>query len=472
MALISTICPECHESVKVDDSKPFGFCFSCGAKIALAVTVTEKQSGPSMSDTINNYIQLATSAKSAGNNAQCEMYCNKIIELDAKNAAAWALKASASGWQSSLANIRVNEMIQYYSQAVSYAENAEQKEKIQKLATSDYGQVMKGIVDLQCNRFRKWPDADEASAFQSLYKLFLQGCLNLISGILYTYDFDADLFEIGVKINDAVVDAEQMLINNHCSSNQGHPTDYDFRRFIERMGFAYYAYEVATQCCKDDYKNFPVILDNMIMNHIDCMRANSYHQVYVDYVGFVWEKNLSLTNSARSIRSGQIDELKARKRDAEVREMEKKKIIREECKKMYWDLHEDEKKRLEDEKATKQNEIKILQERLEQIENDQAIIDQKWTIKRMEEDKEKLGRLKFKEKKELDLKIIQKKNELDNILKEKREPLEAKISEKENEIKRVDRELTKDHPEYEGKTKTKPYNGTKTARENTVYIKG
>lgn len=35
MALVSTICPECKASIKLDDSKPFGFCLSCGSKIAL-----------------------------------------------------------------------------------------------------------------------------------------------------------------------------------------------------------------------------------------------------------------------------------------------------------------------------------------------------------------------------------------------------------------------------------------------------
>ena len=73
MALISATCPECHASIKLDDSKPFGFCLSCGSKIAIVTLVNPQSNLDSNSNVINNYMELAESAKKSGNNAQCEM---------------------------------------------------------------------------------------------------------------------------------------------------------------------------------------------------------------------------------------------------------------------------------------------------------------------------------------------------------------------------------------------------------------
>lgn len=58
---------------------------------------------------IENYLEMAQSAKDAGNNAEAESYCNKIIEIDPANYKAWMLKGEAAAWQSSLQNSRVDE---------------------------------------------------------------------------------------------------------------------------------------------------------------------------------------------------------------------------------------------------------------------------------------------------------------------------------------------------------------------------
>lgn len=91
MSLISTVCPECKATIKLDDTKAFGFCMNCGSKILLSSLSTGKQNGMGTEQMIKNYAALALNAKNAGNNEQCEDYCNKIIELDATNAPAWML---------------------------------------------------------------------------------------------------------------------------------------------------------------------------------------------------------------------------------------------------------------------------------------------------------------------------------------------------------------------------------------------
>ena len=50
-----------------------------------------------MSQIVDNYLELAKTAHKAGNNEQCEQYCNKILEIENDNAMAWALKGVAAG---------------------------------------------------------------------------------------------------------------------------------------------------------------------------------------------------------------------------------------------------------------------------------------------------------------------------------------------------------------------------------------
>ena len=263
MALISTVCPECHETVKVDDSKPFGFCLSCGAKIAINAPSVRASSGPSAMDIANNYIQLATSAKVAGNNAECEVYCNKIIEFDSTVSAAWALKASAVGWQSSLGNLRIEEMILYYSKAYSLATDSEQRAKVQEMALDDFNSTMAAVFSLQCERFKKWPDAEEAAAFKKLNILLLQYSISFMQGLVENVDTDALSARCGVMINNAVAEAEGNIIQEFANSNNGHPTDYNFSHYLEQLSYTMTAYETAADMCKNDFANYPIIIRNI-----------------------------------------------------------------------------------------------------------------------------------------------------------------------------------------------------------------
>ena len=169
MALVSTICPECKASIKLDDSKPFGFCLSCGSKIALS-TSQQNNSGPGADQLIANYSQLALNAARSGNHELAESYCNKIIELDPKNSAAWALKASAAGWQSTLRNIRLNEMIQNYITALSYANDEASRNTIRAKAKEDYLSIARGLLKNELGLFEKFPTMDVFSDICDFYK--------------------------------------------------------------------------------------------------------------------------------------------------------------------------------------------------------------------------------------------------------------------------------------------------------------
>ena len=70
------------------------------------------------SASIANYFKLAESAYDSDNQKEAENYCNKIIEIEPENYKAWLLKGKAAGWQSTLANIRIEESVNCFTKAL------------------------------------------------------------------------------------------------------------------------------------------------------------------------------------------------------------------------------------------------------------------------------------------------------------------------------------------------------------------
>ena len=81
---------------------------------------------------ISNYMDMAVNAIDAGNNAEAEAYCNKIIEVDPTNYMAWMLKGEAAAWQSTLANSRINEGVNAFAKGVKYAPEKEKESVAEK----------------------------------------------------------------------------------------------------------------------------------------------------------------------------------------------------------------------------------------------------------------------------------------------------------------------------------------------------
>ena len=88
-------------------------------------------------DQIKNYLEMASSAYEAGNKSESETYCNRIIEIEPQNYEAWFMKGRAAGWQSTLANIRIEESVQCFSKAVDYAPE-DKAEEIKKKQLMKY----------------------------------------------------------------------------------------------------------------------------------------------------------------------------------------------------------------------------------------------------------------------------------------------------------------------------------------------
>lgn len=68
-----------------------------------------------------NFLEMARTAFSAGNNAEAESYCNKTIEIDPKNAEAWFLKGKAAGSDTTFDEPRVAESTTAFIKALTFA---------------------------------------------------------------------------------------------------------------------------------------------------------------------------------------------------------------------------------------------------------------------------------------------------------------------------------------------------------------
>lgn len=122
------VCQNCGMKYSVEEAK----------KMMIEGTV-EVQGTVKVDDSskIENYYTMAKNAYDAGNQKEAESYCNKIIEISPTNYKAWLLKGCAAGWQSTLANIRIEESVNCFTKAIENAPN-EEIETVKKMPQQNW----------------------------------------------------------------------------------------------------------------------------------------------------------------------------------------------------------------------------------------------------------------------------------------------------------------------------------------------
>ena len=395
-----------------------------------------------MNPVIDNYLELAKTAKNAGNNEQCEQYCNKILEIENNNAMAWALKGSAAGWQSSLASPRIEEMLVCYGTAINYALDDQQAKALEEQANTEYVHVVNAMFDLQCERFQKWPDAEEAGAFNKLFISTITAGINMMKhsriALRCITNLDEIRFPLAVKVNNCAVDAEKLIRQNYASSNGGLPSDYDFRELLEKEGYCYIVLTTAVAMGENDDEGNIIRWKNMINNHEYCISACSYEQRYDDFTeSWYYAKNLTLNADSVQTRRGIIADLKQKISAAEER-------IRRRRFNAYWEAHAEEKSRLEEEKRNLSHErVKLANEqiRCKQSESVKQVQDE---IADLEKRKAALGFFALKEKKALSAQLADRKAAREKMLSTLLGPLDERMKQIDQRLRSIDTELTCD----------------------------
>lgn len=119
MSFMPTQCPSCLKSIQVPTDISVSKCMYCGADVSPpAISVT-----PS-SISISNLLEMARTASLAGNVSEAESYYNRVLELDPRNSESWMGKGKSAAWQSSIVNIRTNEMAVAFNHAIGTSDEA------------------------------------------------------------------------------------------------------------------------------------------------------------------------------------------------------------------------------------------------------------------------------------------------------------------------------------------------------------
>jgi tetratricopeptide (TPR) repeat protein len=171
---------------------------------------------------------MASNASQAGNYAEAESYCNKIIEINPKHSRAWQLKGTAAGWQSTLANVRIEESMNCFNNAIEYA-NSEEADEVKSAIANDAYSLSVAIVQLACNHFSEFPDNDTYETVSTHTDLVTLG----MSHIVDTCGGNRE--ELNRHIASIVVETAfetyQILRTEYI--NESHPSEYEWKRYRE-----------------------------------------------------------------------------------------------------------------------------------------------------------------------------------------------------------------------------------------------
>lgn len=285
-------------------------CQTCGTKYSVGeakkmmIEGTVDVSGSTVkvdnSASIENYFKMAESAYKSSNQKEVESYCNKIIEIEPENYKAWLLKGKAAGWQSTLANIRIQESVNCFMKAVDNAPE-DDKYRVKKEASQEIENLSTVLMTMCCNNFAKFASADNAASI--LNNLKLTQLYSLVLLAICGVSADGFKTNIATLINNAAMDAWNNNIYSDYMGFDGHPSKYQWERYIQQGNYVLLLLQTAIDLCDDDDKSDVVRYKNMIDVQDKLINSWSY-----TYSNGGWGKDYSLTDEAKQLRTDKIME--------------------------------------------------------------------------------------------------------------------------------------------------------------------
>ncbi len=372
---------------------------------------------------VDNYLEMAHAALEAGNHAEAESYCNKIIEIDPKNYKAWMLKGEAAAWQSTLQDSRVDEGAASFLKSIHNAP-AEEKEAMTEHAKEQLLRLSAAMISLREERFAKWPDEEEASGFIS----DVNSILNTFGNFLEQADTDMPAAEvtapIAISINQAVVQAWEEVIwpeySGDPNDDDDRPGKHEWQTFIERVGYCTTLVERAIELCDEDDDEDIQRYENLIFMHKAAIESCSWDYNFTDW-GRRWHQDWMLTDEAKNYRRNLIRQYEAKIQEIKgalaaqeaAAKAEEARLAREEAQRRtqaYWAAHAEEKQALEAElqaaraqigqiNVTLNSQLAALEQELSAIGGTAEIAYLDAQIRTLNEEKKSLGIFKSKERK-------------------------------------------------------------------------
>lgn len=393
---------------------------------------------------IENYLSMAQNAYDSTNQAEAESYCNKIIEIDPNNYRAWLLKGKSAGWQSTLQNPRFSEAVSGFSKAIVNAPEDERDEIIEE-TKGEIKNLAAALISLRSDRFEKWPDEDEANGFIS----DVVSILNAITQYLVQSGNSIPLSEImapiAFRINQAVVAAWSGKIIPDYNGDENRPNQYEWREFINRVGYCTDLLEKAISLCDEDDEADIQCYENLIHLHTEAINSCSWDYNITDW-GKSWHKEYTLTSQAIQIRRNLISHYQAKIVEIKEKKAAKEKADADERFEKYWEEHADERTKLEAESKTITQQISGLRAEIRRVQGTTEKANLEARVNKLETEKKALSLFKGKEKKALQEQIDALRAELAPIAAKVQQAINtinAKITPLSNRQKAIQTELTK-----------------------------
>lgn len=397
---------------------------------------------------IKNYLEMAQSAKDAGNNAEAETYCNKIIEIEPTNYKAWMLKGEAAAWQSSLQNSRVGEGVAAFIKAINNAPE-DVKDELVEEATGQIKNLSVAMISLRTERFAKWPDEEEANGFISDITSILNTVAAFLSQTGALIPLSEIMAPIATLINQSVVQAWQNVIwpdyNGDPNDSDERAGKYEWQNFIQRVGYCTSLVENAISLCDEDDEDDIQRYENLIFINKAAIESCAWDYDINDW-GKSWYKEWMLSDEAINVRRELIRDYEAKIKTIKNAKEQKEKEAAQNRFDAYWVEHADEKANLEIEKATIEEQISALQVEINNIPGSAEKENIQGRINTLTAEKSSLGLFKGKEKKAVQEKIDVTNLELKKVIDRMdvaKEEIEKKIDLLQRRINEINSELTK-----------------------------
>ena len=296
------VCEVCGSNGIIKEDGYF-ICQYCGTKYSLEdakkmmIEGTVDVSGSTVkvdnSASIKNFYTMSASAYEAENKAEAEKYCNKIIEIEPENYEAWFLKGKAAGWQSTLANLRIEESVQCFSKAIDYAPD-DKTEEIKKQAADEISNLSIALITLCCNNFMKYPDTSNAKSILS----------NTINTQMYAIQLmkkcGIKATEFNSKIASLICIAEYKAWPNIYANylGDGHPNKFAWETFKTTCFDCIALLELAVKIDDKFNKSNIQRYKNLIVTTEILIKSCSWTKQYANGVSY-WFKECSLTDEAK-----------------------------------------------------------------------------------------------------------------------------------------------------------------------------
>lgn len=325
---------------------------------------------------LDNILLLASSAYEADNKAEAENYCNQAIVLDAMCYKAWFLKGKAVGWQSSLANLRIEEAAHSFCKAIDFAPE-EEKENLKEQSTEELKNLGLALISLRKDRFAKSPDKEELNGFQHDRKVLIEALLVLLQhgnavGMPEGYNE-----QIASLMNQAGVAA--LTTVRKAWNNVDHPGEKDLLTYWDWCDNIESVFKLAIDASDEDdeadiqrWKNMKIVIEEPIDSKSYTRQWNSYLSRYDWVVEYTMKESAKQARRDRARRCDrEVEKLQksiAEKQAAERKKAEEEKKARLEA---YWSdpEHAEEKAQLEAEKAELNEKLSALNKEVSEITN-------------------------------------------------------------------------------------------------------